>query len=205
MLAGGELGELRSLYERLWMGGKYGGWREDTAQVGGGLLMDAGVHRVYMAAELGGPVKAVTATMDRPRAEDSFTIALEFESGATGVIQGSYHGPDGVFDDRIEVQGTAGMAEVLGCEAFFEGDLTGDTQLRTRIEGRWLDDPVSDSWDDSVRRSVSEILASFSAGEDPEVSLAEATRTVALIETAYRSAEQGRTIPMEEVNGGPPR
>jgi predicted dehydrogenase len=137
--------------------------------------------------------------MDDPRSEDSFSIALEFESGASGVIQGSYHGPDGVFDDRIEVQASEGMAEVLGCEAFFEGDLRGDTQLRTRIGGRWLDDPATDSWDASVRRSVSAILASFAAGEQPEVGLVEGRQTVALIEAAYRSADERRTISMEEM------
>jgi UDP-N-acetylglucosamine 3-dehydrogenase len=199
MLAGGELGELRSLYERLWMGGKYGGWREDSAKVGGGLLMDAGVHRVYMAIELGGPVGSVTASMDRPRAEDSFAITLDFESGATGVIQGSYHGPDGVFDDRIEVQASAGMAEVLGCEAFFEGDLTGDTRLRARVGGRWTEDPVTDSWDESVKRSVAAIIGSLAAGEDPEVGPAEATATVEVIEAAYRSAEDGRRVRIDEV------
>ena len=201
LISAGDLGEIRSIYERLWMGGKYGGWREDARQVGGGLLMDAGVHRIYMALTLGGPVVSVTATMDRPRSEDSFSIALEFESGASGVIQGSYHGPDGVFDDRIEIQASDGMAEVLGCEAFFEGDLSGDTQLRTRVGGRWLDDPVSDAWDESVRRSVSAILASFAKGEDPEIGIAEGRQTVALIEAAYRSAEQGHTVRMDEVNG----
>ncbi len=201
MISAGDLGEIRSIYERLWMGGKYGGWREDSTQVGGGLLMDAGVHRVYMALTLGGSVASVGATMDSPRSEDSFSLSLVFESGATGVIQGSYHGPDGVFDDRIEIQASTGMAEVRGCEAFFEGDLTGDTQLRTRIGGRWLDDPVADSWDDSVRRSVSAILASFALGEDPEVGIEAGRQTVALIEAAYRSAEEGRTISLDEVNG----
>jgi UDP-N-acetylglucosamine 3-dehydrogenase len=199
MLAEGQLGELRSLYERLWMGGKYGGWREDAVKVGGGLLMDAGVHRIYMAIELGGPVEAVTASMDRPRSEDSFAIVLDFGSGATGVIQGSYHGPDGVFDDRIEVQASAGMAEVLGCEAFFEGDLTGETRLRTRVDGSWTDDPVTDTWDASVRRSVSAILGSLACGEDPEVGLAEATATVEVIEAAYRSAEQGQRVRVDAV------
>lgn len=199
LLEAGELGRMRSLYERLWMGGKYGGWREDSTKVGGGLLMDAGVHRVYMALTLGGPVREVTATMDNPRSEDSFSIALGFESGATGVIQGSYHGPDGMFDDRIEIQASEGMAEVLGCEAFFEGDLTGDTQLRARIGGRWLDDPVSDAWDESVRRSVGAILASFAAGEDPEVGMEEGRNTVAVIEAAYRSAEDGRTVALEDL------
>lgn len=199
LLTGGELGDLRSLYLRLWMGGKYGGWREDAARVGGGLLMDAGVHRIYMALTLGGPVREVSATMDRPRHEDSFAIALGFESGATGVIQGSYHGPDGVFDDRIEVQASGGMAEVLGCEAFFEGDRTGDIRLRTRIDGKWRDDPVSGGWDESVRQSVSAVLASLAAGEDPEVGIEEGRETLALIEASYRSAEEGRTIRMEEL------
>jgi UDP-N-acetylglucosamine 3-dehydrogenase len=199
MIAGGKLGEVRSIYERLWMGGKYGGWREDPAKVGGGLLMDAGVHRVYMAIELGGPVAAVTATMDQPRSEDSFAITLDFESSARGVIQGSYHGPDGVFDDRIEVQASQGMAEVLGCEAFFEGDLTGDARLRTRLNGAWADDPVTDSWDASVKRSVSAILSSLAAGEDPEVGLQQATATVEVIEAAYRSAEEGRKVRIDEL------
>ncbi len=199
LLESGELGNLQSLYERLWMGGKYGGWRENASQVGGGLLMDAGVHRIYMALTLGGPVRSVTATMDRPRSEDSFAITLGFESGATGVIQGSYHGPDGVFDDRIEVQASGGMAEVLGCEAFFEGDLTGDTRLRTRMGGQWHDDPATGAWDESVRLSVISILASFAAGEVPEVGIEQGRAAVALIEAAYRSAEQGRTISMEEM------
>jgi predicted dehydrogenase len=196
MIRGGDLGTVRSVHERLWMGGKYGGWREDSGQVGGGLLMDAGVHRVYMATAFGGPVKALTATMDRPRAEDSFAITLEYESGATGVIQGSYHGPDGVFDDAIGIQASEGMAEVLGCEAFFEGDLRGDVQLRTRIGGEWRDEPVTDSWDNSVRSSVKAILESLAAGEEPEISVAEGRETVAIIEAAYRSAEEGRRVEM---------
>jgi len=199
LLTQGRLGDLRSIYLRLWMGGKYGGWREDSRQVGGGLLMDAGVHRVYMATALGGPVKSVSARMDRPRSEDSFAMTLDYLSGATGVIQGSYHGPDGVFDDRIEVQAENGMAEVLGCEAFFEGDLTGDVQLKVRLDGRWEDDPARDAWDESVRNSVSAILHSLAAGTDPEISLDQGRETIAVIEAAYRSAEQGKPIPIEDL------
>jgi UDP-N-acetylglucosamine 3-dehydrogenase len=201
LISSGEIGELQSLYERLWLGGKYGGWRTDANQVGGGLLMDAGVHRIYMAARIGGPVERVTAVMDAPREEDSFALTLLFASGAIGVIQGAYNGPDGIFDDRIEVHASGGMAEVPGCEAFFEGDLTGQTGLRARIDGRWQDRPVEDSWDGSVIRSVQSILGSFAADQDPEVGLAQGREAVAIIEAAYRSAEQGRTINIDEVNG----
>ncbi|HMT05914.1 MAG TPA: Gfo/Idh/MocA family oxidoreductase [Solirubrobacterales bacterium] len=202
LIDSGELGEIRAIYERLWMGGKYGGWREDSSQVGGGLLMDAGVHRIYMAEYLGGPVRTVTAVMDNPRSEDAFVLTMEFESGALGVIQGGYHGPDGVFDDRIEIQASAGMAEILGCEAFFEGDLDGSLRLRTRIDGAWAGDPVGGHWDESVVASVKEALADLEAGRDPEVGLVEGRAAVAVVEAAYRSAEEGRTVPMVELTRG---
>jgi UDP-N-acetylglucosamine 3-dehydrogenase len=201
LIDAGRLGQIRAIYERLWMGGKYGGWREDSSQVGGGLLMDAGVHRVYMAEYLGGPVSTVSAVMDKPRSEDSFVLTLEFESGATGVIQGGYHGPEGVFDDRIEIQGSAGMAEALGCEAFFEGDLSGDLRLRARLDGAWVDDPVTGDWDESVIASVRACLDDLAAGREPESGLAAGRSAVAVIEAAYRSAETGNSIRVSDLDG----
>ncbi|MCC6754981.1 MAG: Gfo/Idh/MocA family oxidoreductase [Solirubrobacterales bacterium] len=199
LIDSGRLGEIRAIYERLWMGGKYGGWREDSAQVGGGLLMDAGVHRIYMAEYLGGPVRRVSAIMDTPRSEDAFVLTLEFEGGAIGVIQGGYHGPDGVFDDRIDIQASKGMAEILGCEAFFEGDLEGDIRLRTRLDGEWSDDPVIDHWDDSVVASVQAVLSDLAAGREPEAGIAAGRSAVALVEAAYRSAETGRAVDLAEL------
>lgn len=198
LIDSGEIGEVKAIYERLWLGGKYGGWREDAAQVGGGLLMDAGIHRVYMAEYLGGPISTVSAAMDKPRSEDSFVLTLEFESGATGVIQGGYHGPEGVFDDRIEIQATNGMAEILGCEAFFEGDLEGSVRLRTRLGGEWSDDQVTGDWDESVVLSVQAVLASLDAGNDPEVGHEEGRSALAVVEAAYLSAETGRKVRVGE-------
>jgi UDP-N-acetylglucosamine 3-dehydrogenase len=199
MIDEGQLGEIRAIYERLWMGGKYGGWREDTTQVGGGLLMDAGIHRIYMAEYLCGPVRSVSAVMDNPRAEDAFAITLEFEQGALGVIQGGYHGPDGVFDDRIEIQASKAMVEVLGCEAFFEGDLTGDLRLRYRVEGEWEEDGVTGQWDESVIGSVRAILEDLEDGRDPRNGLDAGRSAVAVAEAAYRSAEAGRKVHLSEL------
>lgn len=196
LLASGELGSLRAIYARLWIGGRYGGWRQDPEAAGGGLLMDAGVHRVYMLRALGGPVDAVTAVMDRPRAEESFAVVFEFASGAAGVAQGAYHGPEGVFDDRLDLIGEHGAAQVSGCEAFFEGDLRDVPQLRTRLGGEWRDEPVSGSWDASVAASVQAALASIAAGRAPRVDAEAARETVALVEAAYRSAERGAKVRM---------
>jgi predicted dehydrogenase len=194
----GRLGQLESLYARLWIGGRYGGWRTDPATVGGGLLMDAGVHRIYMLRALGGPVAAVSATMDHPREEESFSVTMEFASGVLGVVQGSYHGPEGTFDDRLDAVGSDGLAAVSGCEAFFEGDLSGVAPLRTRLDGVWADDPADGSWERSVRDSVQQSLLALAKGEDPPVGATEARETVALIEAAYRAAESGERVPVEE-------
>jgi predicted dehydrogenase len=190
----GCLGSLRSLYARLWIGDRYRGWREQPEIVGGGLLMDAGVHRVYMLRALGGPVVAVSATMDEPRAEQAFSVDFEFANGALGEIQGSYYAPSGVFDDRLDVAGTRGMAQVAGCEAYSEGDLGHEPQLRARLDGSWTEDPVSDTWEASVSRSVEQALGALANGERPRVDAAAGRETVALIDAAYRSAELGERV-----------
>jgi predicted dehydrogenase len=194
LIEAGELGEVRSLYARLWIGGKYRGWREDASQSGGGLLIDAGVHRVYAMLALGGPVETVSAVMDLPRSEDSFVVTLGFASGATGVIQGAYHGPEGVFDDRVEVFGSKGIGEVAGCEAFSEGDLRDVPQLRLRLDGQWRDEAVTDAWDASVRRSVDRLITAVAEGEEPPVGAEAGRAAVEVIQAAYRSAETGRVV-----------
>jgi UDP-N-acetylglucosamine 3-dehydrogenase len=199
LIAGGRIGEIQGIYARLWIGGRYGGWRTDPELVGGGLLMDAGVHRIYCLRALGGPVRAVTATMDRPRDEESFSVTMEFASGALGVAQGSYHCPEGTFDDRLDVVGSEGLAAVAGCEAFTEGDLHGVAPLRTRLDGAWEDDPVTGSWAESVRDSVQQSLLALERGEEPPAGVSAGRETVALIEAAYRSAECRERVLVEEL------
>lgn len=197
LVRSGALGELRTIRARLGVGGKYGAWRAQPERAGGGLLIDAGAHRVYMTRALGGPVRSVTAVMDAPGAEDTLSVVLEFESGALGTIDASYHGPEGAFDDRLEVFGDRGIAEVTGCEAFFERFAPADgPRLRVWSGGAWTEDPVRGSWDASVRESVGAALAALAAGEAPPVDGAAGRETVALIEAAYRSAREGRRVPI---------
>jgi UDP-N-acetylglucosamine 3-dehydrogenase len=205
LIADGAIGEVRTLRARLGIGGRYGGWRADPSLAGGGLLMDAGVHRVYVLRELGGPVRAVSALIDQPKEEDSLVVSLLFESGALGVIDASYHGPPGVFDDRVEAFGEAGMAEVRGCEAFFEGNLEDGPQLRIWDNRGWRDHGARDSWDGSVVRSVQSILASLDRSEPPRVNAWAARETVSLIEAAYRSAASGRRVEVEPAGALPRR
>jgi len=196
MLATGELGDLRAIRARLAIGGKYGAWRSDPEQAGGGLLMDAGVHRVYVLERLGGPIKAATAVMDRPGAEDLYSIVLEFESGAIGTIDATYHGPEGLFDDQIEVVGTEAIAHVTGCEGLFEGFAEGSA-LRVWRAGTWTEHDSRSDWAGSVKESVDAFCAAVDDGVDPPVSGADGRRIMQIIEAGYASAREGRRIAVD--------
>ena len=194
----GAVGRVLQIRARLAIGGKYGAWRADPAQAGGGLLFDAGVHRVYVMRLLGGEVSAVTAIVDRAGREDGFIVVLEFASGATGVIDGTYHCPEGVFDDRVEIAGSAALVEIAGLEAYFEGFADPTTpQLRIYRDGAWSADDVRDTWDASVRRSVQGFIAAVAAGRPPPVTAQDGRAAVAIIEAAYASAREGRTVKLD--------
>ncbi|MCD6727750.1 MAG: Gfo/Idh/MocA family oxidoreductase [Solirubrobacteraceae bacterium] len=195
LIEAGALGELRMLRARLAIGGRYGAWRSDPAKAGGGLLIDAGAHRLYLLRALGGPVHAVSAMMDDPGSEERLVVTLEFASGALGVIDAAYGAPDGVVDDRVEAMGSRALAEVRGCEALFEGFAANDAPLlRLWSGGAWVDDPARGSWDDSVRASVRAAVEAIAHGERPPQGPAEGREVLALVEAAYGSARAGERV-----------
>lgn len=193
MIVAGELGTLHQLRARLVIGGTYGAWRSDPALAGGGLLIDAGVHRIYTLRHLAGEIHAVSAVMRDPGNEEAFIVTLEHESGAVSVIDGCYHGPAGVFDDQIEIVGSQALLQIVGCEAFFEGFAHGP-QLRIHRDGAWHDSEVTDTWDSSVIASVQGFVDAIAADRDPPVTGADGRSVVAAIEAAYESARTRRRV-----------
>ena len=193
MLDDGLLGDLRTIRARLAIGGRYGSWRSDPAQVGGGLLMDAGIHRIYLLCMLGGGVSSVLAFMDSPKHETSYTLIMEFASGAIGTIDATYCGPEGLFDDRVEVVGTDALVEAIGCEALFEGFASGP-DLRVWRNGAWKYYETSDTWDASVTRSVSSFFDAVAREEQPPVDGNLGRQVLKIIEAAYISATEGRRV-----------
>lgn len=67
-------------------------WRSDTARMGGGALMDAGIHAVSAARYLMGEIRDVSASMHNygfheiAPMEDTVVLLLGFDSGAKGVM-----------------------------------------------------------------------------------------------------------------------
>lgn len=198
----GAIGRPLHIRLRLGIGGKYGGWRADPGAAGGGLLMDAGIHRVYLARHLFGEIAEIRALTDRDpgEGEDQAVLALRFESGALGVIDVNYLGPPGMFDDSVEIVGSAAALYLSGCEADWECFRTGPA-LR-RYDGAWHDERVEPGdWAGSVRASIAAFAASVRSGSPPPVGIEDGRRVVEIVQEARRRAgEEGAAEP-----GGPRR
>jgi len=188
LIDAGELGKILHIRLRLGIGGKYSGWRADPALAGGGLLHDAGVHRLYLAPYFGGAIEEVLALTDSTatEVEDQAVIALRFASGALGVIDVNYHGPAGMFDDSIEIVGTKGALYISGCEADFEGFRAGPA-IR-RYDDGWRDELVTPGrWDDSVNASIGAFVEAVQTGSAAPVTLADGRRVLELIAAVHNS------------------
>jgi UDP-N-acetylglucosamine 3-dehydrogenase len=175
---------------RLGAGPLWGGWRDSPDLAGGGLLADAGVHRLYLALHLFGPVREVRAILDAPREQgETFAVViLVFESGARGLIEANQHGPPGTFDDEIEITGTDATLRLAGLESLFVG-YRGGPALSMFSDRQWREVPVRpDDWPASVQASVTAFLDAVTAGREPPVTGAVALETVRLLERIYDTA-----------------
>jgi predicted dehydrogenase len=190
LIDGGAIGRPVLIRLRLGMGPAWGGWRDSPALAGGGLLFDAGVHRLYLALHFFGPVRAVRAVLDVPRQQgETFAVAvLEFASGALGIIEASHHGPPGTFDDEIEITGSDAVLRLAGIESLFLGYRTGPALSMFR-DRHWSQVPVADDdWQASVQASVVAYLDAVVAGREPPVTGSAALETMRLLHRIYDAA-----------------
>lgn len=190
LIDSGAIGRPVLIRLRLGMGPVWGGWRDSSAQVGGGLLMDAGVHRIYLARHLFGPVRDVHAVLDAPgqRGETFAVATLAFQSGALGILEANHHGPPGTFDDEIEIVGSDAILRLAGIESLSVGYRDGPalTMFRDR---RWSEVPVpADDWESSVHASVIAYLDAVTAGHEPPVTGADGLEAIKLIHRIYDRA-----------------
>jgi hypothetical protein len=154
------------------------------------LGAEAGVHRVYLASYLFGPVRGVRAVLDVPRGQgEKFAVAtLQFESGALGVIEAHYYGPPWTFDDETEIIGTDAILRLAGSESLY-GGYRGGPALTMFRDGQWSEVPVpDDDWRSSVEASVIAYLDAVTADREPPVTGADGLETVRLIHQIYDSA-----------------
>ena len=165
------------------------------------IIEDLGIHILDIARALFGDAERITAETRRInpniRGEDVATMLLRHESGVTSVVDCSYatrREPETFPETLIEIDGTKGS---LRLDAGYRLTIQSGDHNETRDVSppvlRWTEKP----WH-NIQESVAIIQRHFISclhdGKQPETSGRDNLGTFALVEAAYRSAAEGRSI-----------
>jgi len=168
-----------------------GEWRTDRAISGGGVLFDVGSHRLDVMVYLLGGVRQLAAFVDtihgRYEVEDSVVLSMELERGMHGVANFNWN--VGSSTDEFEIYGTEGMIlarplEGGHLEVHRDGHPVEMFELPRHKVTHW---GLVENFVDSLRTGAPLICT----GEDGLV-------TNRIMAAAYLSAEEGRTVRLDE-------
>lgn len=182
-----------------------GGWRGTWALDGGGALMNQSIHCVDLLQSIMGPVKAVTAIAgclahQRIEVEDTAILAIEWASGAYGVIQGTTAAWPGIAK-QIAISGTAGTI-ILEEDEIKVWELqkprASDAKTLKKLadagsHGTGASDPMAFS-PENHRRQLVDFVKALDKGTAPLVDGREGRKSLEIILAAYKSAETGRRV-----------
>ncbi|HLT68214.1 MAG TPA: Gfo/Idh/MocA family oxidoreductase [Microbacterium sp.] len=180
-------------------------WRGLWAVEGGGPTMGHGIHQFDLLLAILGPwqsVSAMAARQTRPTDTEDVSVAVaRFENGALATVVNSIVSPRET--SRLRFDFEYATVEVEHLYGYTDADWT-----FTPAQGH---ENLADAWnltDDSEMSSHTHQLAAifdaFDAGTDPEVSLADATRTLEFAAATYASAFRGKPIAAGEITANDP-
>ena len=188
------------------------GWRGTWALDGGGALMNQGIHTIDLLVWfLGEPVEVFAWTgllaHERIEVEDTAVATIRFASGALGVIQGTTSAYPGL-NARVQIHGDRGSAVIDNDQlTYFHAARDGETvpdigagspgNQAAAVLGaraRSADPGTEGVKPTSHTAQYQDFLSSVINGQPPLVTVAEATRTLAVIRSIYESADCGRPV-----------
>ncbi len=175
-----------------------GDWRGTLALDGGGALMNQGIHALdLMVWMLGRPVRVSAHTgcvaHTGIEVEDIVGATITFENGAIGVMLASTAANPGL-PVRLAVHGDHGVV-VMDDERItrFES-LVADAEKAVAPLQTATVRPGWDPLDDAHREQYADFLRSIREHRDPYVTVADASRTLAVVLAIYESAKTGRAV-----------
>jgi predicted dehydrogenase len=204
LLGAGALGRILSVRQRnATPGADWAAWFHQRANVGGGVLMQLGVHGIDLVRHLLGEIVAVqgtTATMVparrladgstvHPDNEDLVLATYRLASGALATHEVSYAEAAGTDRFRLEIYGEAGTAWLRterGRLAVWAPGHTGREEWTAPALGP----------DDPARRQHAHFLAMARGDAPPDGSARDGLASVLVAEAVYRAAAGARWEPV---------
>jgi len=175
-------------------------WRGKWAVEGGGPTMGHGIHQFDVLLAILGPwqsVSAMAARQTRPTDTEDVSVAVaRFENGALATIVNSIVSPRET--SRLRFDFEYATVEVEHLYGYTDADWTfTPAEGHAELAEKW--NLTDDTEMSSHTQQLTAIFDAFDAGTNPEVSLADATRTLEFAAATYASAFRGRPIAAGEI------
>jgi UDP-N-acetyl-2-amino-2-deoxyglucuronate dehydrogenase len=162
------------------------------ATEGGGALINQAIHQVDLMCALAGPVREVfgrwqLGAVHHIESEDVVSAVIEYESGATGVLQAATAFWPG-YPERVELHGARGSAIVTG-DRLTRWDVQDDAGAPAPVSldvASGASDPMAISTT-AFERQFLDFGAAIAAHRPPLVSGEEGYQALAVVEAIYRS------------------
>ncbi len=163
-------------------------WRqEDLTKVGGGALVDMGVHAIDAITRLLGPVQQVAALVGsrfpQYAGDVSATLLLQFASGVHGTLQSHYT----CNQNGLEIQGTNGR---IWSSAWWGREFAGDLHMQHGDEIVDFDLPAVNVYVPQIEHVSYCVLN----GEAPVISGERGLANIAVIEAALTASPTKRMV-----------
>ncbi len=200
----GMLGRLLTgdVYMKFYRSQEYyerGGWRGTWKMDGGGALMNQGIHGIDLLLYIMGPVKSVfahTRTLARSiEVEDTAVVALEFQNGALGIIEGTTSIYPG-FPRRLEVNGDKGsivLEEDSITSWIIEGRKTPDDIILEHTTSGASSNPAAFGTEGHILQ-IGDMVEAVKKDRKPLVDQYEGRKPIEIILAAYESSRTGRPV-----------
>ncbi|MBI4278203.1 MAG: Gfo/Idh/MocA family oxidoreductase [Armatimonadetes bacterium] len=185
--------------------GPHSAWFWDVSRSGGGAFFDMGCHGLELARWLLGKPRAMSvfahmATRvhgERTRGEDDAVAVVEFEGGATAIIEASWARPGGL-DDRVEIYGTGGHTQgslhqggallTYSLHGYgYAGEKSGDTQ-------GWTFTVYDEIWNGGYVGEMAHFIRCIRHGLKPLETGEDGLAVLELCLAAYESARTDRKV-----------
>ena len=190
-LGGGAVGVVRQLVVAPRAYRRPSGWRSRRLEMGGGLLIDAGIHYLHLMRAWAGPVEEIMAVAPPNlfagiEGEDTIFLLLRFRGGAVGTLASSAAAPGLPRGQWAWVTGTEGSLGIdhRGRALWLRG--RGGMRLRAFVRDRR-----------GLVAQLAEFVASVRDARAPGLPPEEARADLSLVLAAYRSLETGGPVAPE--------
>lgn len=209
MVDEGALGEIHLVKQAEKHDGPHAAWFWDVDRSGGGVTMDMGCHAVeffrWLLGKAGGKARVLSVYADmgtyvhggRTRGDDSSTLVLKMEGGATAIAEESWIKPGGM-DDRAEVYGSEGVAyaDLLRGNSIhtysrkgygYAVEKAGDTR-------GWSFTIYEEAWNYGFPQEMSHFVSCVRDDRQPLCTGEDGRAVLEVMFAAYASAGQGRRV-----------